>query len=78
MSTLAARRLCRARRQARLQAQHKCRCGRLMDRIGKLCQHCTTAHARICRQRYRRTAYGSGWTVALITRASALALRGWV
>lgn len=76
MSTLTARRACRDRRQARLQLDGRCQCGQRMDRVGARCQSCTDRHARLQRPRYRRSDYGSAFTVSMVARSAALELRG--
>lgn len=76
MSTIHARRAGRRRRAYRLQAKNLCRCGKPMDRVGSRCHRCTDRNALLCRGKYRRNGYGSGWTMNLIQVSQALAQRG--
>lgn len=75
MSTLAARQRGRQDRLARMTAQGKCFCGKVMDRVGARCSVCTHTKKLIARQRYRRSDYGFAFTRAVIDQGMAFALR---
>jgi hypothetical protein len=76
MSTVTARRAARDRRAARLTAEGKCQCGRLMDRVGSKCRRCTDRHAVIARQRYQRGDHGAAFTSAVLGVQFAYQQRG--
>lgn len=76
MRSRVAEQAARDRYQARMAAVGNCRCGRSMDRDGRLCAVCNDANNRRCRQRYRRSDYGAAWTRSMVARSSALERRG--